>query len=316
MKLANDRRKSFEITEGVLQGEILSPLLFILYVSDFESFFRGRGFRGLSVDSVQDLLMPTYADDTALLCHCLADVKSKLVALKEYCGANGLVVNTSKTKVLPFRTSGRIHADERNAFKYDVQCLETVKCYEYLGVKLESKMEGSRTVSHAVGKASLAIGVTKSILSKAKSDAWGTKVKLFDSVVAPTLLYATASWGLGHFEQIEVSQNTYYKQILLLSPGTPGYALRIELGLRHLAVRVLELTINWIIRVLKMEEHRLPLVRYKRLMFLMDKPSNVVKFNWLSKMYALLSEFNMEFLCFVTDPEIWGKQQKESYRKV
>lgn len=166
-------------------------------------------------------------------------------------------------------------------------------------------------MSHAVGKPSLAIGVTKSILSKAKSDAWGTKVKSFDSVVAPTLLYATASWGLGQFEQIEVSQNMYYKQILLLSPGTPGYALCIELGLRHLAVRVLELTINWIIRMLKMKEHRVPLVCYKRLMFLIDKPSNVVKFNWLSKMDALLSEFNMEFLCFVTDPEIWESNKKK-----
>lgn len=36
-----------DITEGVLQGEILSPLLFILFLSDLEAFFRCRGAQGI-----------------------------------------------------------------------------------------------------------------------------------------------------------------------------------------------------------------------------------------------------------------------------
>lgn len=119
----------FDVTEDVLQGEILSPLLFILYVSDFEKFFRNKGFRGVSIDSHVDLLLPTFADDTALLCHSPVDVNAKLKTLKEYCVMNGLVVNTSKTKILPFRESGRLRKFELNAFLYDGQIVETVNQY-------------------------------------------------------------------------------------------------------------------------------------------------------------------------------------------
>ncbi|XP_028982346.1 uncharacterized protein LOC114841502 [Diachasma alloeum] len=241
VKLRGDKTRNFEITEGVLQGEILSPLLFILFVSDFEDFFRDKGFRGLSIDSMHDILLPTYADDSALLCHTPIDVKKKL---------------DSETLL----ASGRILKTEKEAFFYDNETLETVNKYEYLGVLLESNMNCVGAASHAIRKAKMAIGITKSILVKSKSDAWGTKIKLFDSVVSPTLFYAVASWGIGHFEQIEKIQIDYYKQILLLPAGTPGVAVRMELGLKRLAIKALDLTIGWLIRILRMGTHRLPLI--------------------------------------------------------
>ncbi|XP_015117953.1 uncharacterized protein LOC107041745 [Diachasma alloeum] len=107
---------------------------------DFEKYFREKGCRGININAQIDLMMPTYADDTALLCHSAQDVDKKLRILKEYCSLNGLVVNTSKTKVLPFRKSGRIRKSEKEVFKYDGKMVETVNQYEYLGVLLESNM--------------------------------------------------------------------------------------------------------------------------------------------------------------------------------
>lgn len=75
----------FEVTEGVLQGESLSPLLFLLYLADIENFFRDKGLEGINIDGVNDLLMLMYADDTVLLAHSHVDMHRKLKVLTEYC---------------------------------------------------------------------------------------------------------------------------------------------------------------------------------------------------------------------------------------
>ena len=38
------------ITEGLLQGEVISPLMFALYISDIESFLEEEGIRGVSLN--------------------------------------------------------------------------------------------------------------------------------------------------------------------------------------------------------------------------------------------------------------------------
>lgn len=57
----------FPVTECVLQGETLSPLLFLLFLDDMETFFRSYGCEGINVDNLLDLLILLCADDTVLL---------------------------------------------------------------------------------------------------------------------------------------------------------------------------------------------------------------------------------------------------------
>lgn len=70
-----------DITEGVLQVEILSPLLFILFIADIEVFFRDRGAIGVNLDGLNDLLLMLYADDLAILAYSPIDLKKSF----EFC---------------------------------------------------------------------------------------------------------------------------------------------------------------------------------------------------------------------------------------
>lgn len=67
IKQSGSYSKKYPVTEGVLQGESLSPLLFSLFISDVELFFRRRGFTGLNVDNRNDIILLLYADDLVLL---------------------------------------------------------------------------------------------------------------------------------------------------------------------------------------------------------------------------------------------------------
>lgn len=63
------------VTRGVLQGEVLSPFEFLLFISDMDEFFIKYGCRGIPVSRSTEILMLGYADDYVLL----ADSPSEMV---------------------------------------------------------------------------------------------------------------------------------------------------------------------------------------------------------------------------------------------
>lgn len=96
------------IDYGVLQGEALSPDLFLLFLHDIENFFRLKGLYGLNINGVTDIILLLYADVTVIFAHSHVDLLRKLKTLEEYCDTNGLSVNVNKTKIVIFKVAGRL----------------------------------------------------------------------------------------------------------------------------------------------------------------------------------------------------------------
>lgn len=107
IKSSDSLSSPIDVTMGVLQGEILSPLLFILYIVDLITFFEEHGLNGLNLGPTYDLLALEYADDLALPTRTAISLHKLLKVLEIYCDMNGLTVNVSKTKILRVSSSGR-----------------------------------------------------------------------------------------------------------------------------------------------------------------------------------------------------------------
>ncbi|XP_046478639.1 uncharacterized protein [Neodiprion pinetum] len=150
VKAMESKSNVFEVTEGVLQGEALSPDLFLLFIADIEHFFRSKGYYGLSINGLTDILMLLYADDTVIFAHSPIDLLRKLRVLEEYCDANGLTVNKSKTKIVTSKSAGRTRDCLSQYRMYKGSCLEVVKSYSYLGVNISSSMKGLRSLHTAI----------------------------------------------------------------------------------------------------------------------------------------------------------------------
>ena len=117
-KLSNEER----VLNGVPQGSILGPLMFLLFIN----------YLPLYTDNVKTDL---YADDTTLHENdkSISNIKRKLQIalnnLQEWCKNNGMVLNTTKTKIMLITTRKKrlIITKEEIELTYNQQTLNFLK---------------------------------------------------------------------------------------------------------------------------------------------------------------------------------------------
>ncbi|KAI5742771.1 hypothetical protein M8J77_011149 [Diaphorina citri] len=218
------------ITKGVLQGDSISPLLFIIFLNDIEEYFRSKGTRGVSINHVQDILLLLYADDLVVFASDKMDLQRKLNILQEYCQVNKMTVNVTKSKVVIFRRGGRVAASDK--FQYNGEEMEVVSEYNYLGIMFSSHGVFHKASQQALSKGRVAMACVRKILVNSKMTSFESRVKLFDSIVKSTLLYGAEVWGLRYEDTIEKCQTQFFKSRYYLSYNTALVKLLKKLGIR------------------------------------------------------------------------------------
>ena len=96
-KLHDKMGDAIPSTCGVNQGEALSPLIFGLFIDEFESWLRQR-LPNMGVQLGRKLVqMLVYADDVVLLTHNPIELQQMLDFLNQFLVAKGMEVNVRKT---------------------------------------------------------------------------------------------------------------------------------------------------------------------------------------------------------------------------
>ena len=98
-KGCNSYSDFFNCAVGLKQGEVISPLMFSLFIEELELFLQDIHSSGLLLDDIMFILM-LFADDMAILGNGVDDSQNSLNQLENYCKRWGLEVNTDKTKVM------------------------------------------------------------------------------------------------------------------------------------------------------------------------------------------------------------------------
>ena len=128
IKLSIKYTKSFELSRGVRQGCVLSPLLFNIFISDFAKQIELMEDKfQVNTESVNSLI---WADDIFLFAKSENGLSQMLKALEDYCNENNLIINTNKTKCMIFNKTGRLI---RRSFFINGVEVENGREYKYLG---------------------------------------------------------------------------------------------------------------------------------------------------------------------------------------
>ena len=91
------------------------------------------GMESLKADSIFNMFLLLYADDTVILSETPAGLQKGLDSMDAYCKLWNLKLNAKKCKVVIF-SKGKIR--KKPTFTLNEQSIEIVDNYNYLGIKL------------------------------------------------------------------------------------------------------------------------------------------------------------------------------------
>lgn len=230
---------TFPCNTGVRQGDNLSPLLFAIFINDFDNFLRDR-CNGLqfAADELRDklsnedieifikLFVLLYADDAVLLAETETDLQSALTANADYSKKWNLKINVDKTKIMVF-SKGKI--TKVRQFAINGQTVEKVDSFRYLGIVFNYNGSFQKAIKHNVGKASNALYKLLNLTAKLDLKVQ-TTLNLFDKTIVPILLYGCEVWGYENLDQIEIFHRKFLRRILGISKNAPNCMTYGELG--------------------------------------------------------------------------------------
>ena len=171
---------------GVLQGSVLGPLSFLIYINDLHSTIKYSTTRH-------------FADDTNLLIKnkSLKQLKKHLnfdlCLLTSWLKANKISLNASKTEILIFR-------NPKKTINYDLKImldgkrLYPSKVVKYLGILIDSHLNWSYHVKTLAPKLSHAIGM----LAKIRHFTIENLRNIYFGIFASLLNYGAQIWGQHH----------------------------------------------------------------------------------------------------------------------
>jgi hypothetical protein len=239
VKLMEGLTPDFKYDIGIKQGDGLSPVLFNIFINDVCSIFdESSDPLILNNKRISNLL---YADDLLLLSQSQTGLQTSLQKLETYCTKWHLEVNTDKSKIMIFSSSGK--TPKHTSFSLGTKTIEAVKTYKYLGVIISNTGNFNKNSEILQFKALKAWFKCRSILYSNKVNNVELYLHLFDKLVKPVLLYGVEIWGSAFAGQIlkhcnKINDNLFFekvhnkacKSILGANRNCNNLAARTELG--------------------------------------------------------------------------------------
>lgn len=160
-------------TNGVLQGDPISPTLFNILTADCQNIING--------DQTTIIM---YADDMVIGSQNKVELQETVNKLEEWAHQNQLAVNEDKTFHMTFRKGGRRAAEDTITLAGSP--LKTVNRYKYLGITMQTTATSFSI--HVQDRTAAAIKAIYNIknLTKLTTD---TAMTLFHTTIAPIVTY-------------------------------------------------------------------------------------------------------------------------------
>lgn len=278
---------------GVKQGCPLSPLLFGIYIDDFESMF-ADGSADLDLPRLGGQPVPPlfYADDLALVARSQAGLQSQMDLLEEFSWKWQLTVNVAKTRALVFQQTRS--AAVQLELTYRGSRVEVVDSFCYLGMVFHctAPFSDAGLVRAATGQQAVLsmarrcreLGIQDPVM----------RMRLFDALVRPVMLYGIEVWGphlLGQSDaQFERVHRSFLRRLLGVRESTPSVVVLAELGRYPLMVLATVQVCKYWNRLVAMGSSRLVHLAFLESVRLAALPTrHAVRASWAAQVASLLA---------------------------
>lgn len=216
----------FSVKSGLRQGCSLSPLLFNLFVNDLTLRIKSLG-KGVYIND-EHISLLLYADDLVLIAENEEDLQHMLHELGDWCSANSMHINTTKSNVVHFRPPSVQQTDY--TFTCGDDTIDKVDRYAYLGLTLSEHLDYNVMVKVVAQSASRALGLLIAKYKCLGGMPYDVFTKLYWSIVYPVISYGAAVWGFRGYSCINAVQNRAMRVFLGTGRYTPTAAVSGDMG--------------------------------------------------------------------------------------
>jgi len=233
----------FEIGVGLHQGSALSPFLFIMVMDVVTT--------GCRTGLPWELL---FADDLVIIAETEEELQRRWLDWQRDMASQGLKVNTGKTEVmLSSREKRQLKVVDSGGV-----ALNQVTKFKYLGLMLEEEGRSESAV-----RARVAAGWNKwrevSGVVGDRRMPRKLKVKIYETVVRPVMVYGGELWTLRKKEErlLETTEMRMLRRIrgVSLRDRMRSEDIRRELGVRSITSRLREARLRWFGHVKRMDDN-------------------------------------------------------------
>ena len=218
---------------GIKQGCVLSPLLFILYLSEL-GYILEKNPNGIQLAG-QRIAGLLYIDDLVLIGKSVRDVTALLEQVQGVLKEVDMKINCSKSKIV---TAKEVVEDIplKSVAKETEGHIQQVAAYKYLGVEMQADSIAGIFKAAAKKSKQKMKAHASTILGLAKNDSEPVKhaLKLWEAVAIPAATYGMEVIRLtkGDIKELESIQSTFIAHLLGQRKTVSHAALRSETGIQ------------------------------------------------------------------------------------
>lgn len=245
--------ESFNVTSGVKQGDIISPILFSMYLNDLATGIKNLNC-GIDINGF-NLAILLYADDIVLITPDEQSLQAMISFVADWCRKWRMAVNADKTQVVHFRPE---KADKTDYCFLMGECeLQVVSSYKYLGVTFDEYLLFDTNASTLADAAIRALGKIRSKLKTLKECGVNSFNTLFKSGVLTIADYGAGIWGTKIYSKTEQVSYRAARYFLGVHRFAPIEALLGDMGWVAAKTRHKLLAISYWNRLCNLNSERL-----------------------------------------------------------
>ena len=192
------------VNYGVLQGSVLGPIFFIIYINDRINLFRND--------------VVAFADDSTIICkekswnEIEVDANKKINIIIQWLSEHKLILNYDKTVYITFSPKKNTQPD-KFCIKIDNTSIKKVDCTKYLGIYIDQNLKWSFHIKNVIKKCYYVIYIIRKLLNILSCK---QIISVYYALLESVITYGIIGWGSAYKTHSEALDKLHKKVIKII----------------------------------------------------------------------------------------------------